>query len=150
MSQTLARQLQVLRDEALNCSELGEDAPGGEIFDTIVHRVEGQRDEIDLSLHEALSRRIAWGENEGTIIADSDAICRRLIAAIHRSFSQPEDVSMLIAIVTDVSCAACRHIAITAAQRTGRQRARQRRESMVHGQLKTAIEQQESLLREKS
>lgn len=151
MTLSLSERLEVLRDEALNCAEYGVDAPGSEIFDAVMsHLTDDDTDtdpDLDLSLHDALSRRLAWGEDPSAIIVDCDGVCKRLLAATHRSFPDPEVATRIAGIITEVACAASRHIARVACQRAGKERAQQRREKMVQRQLSAALEQQEELIR---
>ncbi len=150
MSQaTLAHRLEVLRDEALNTAEFGEDAPGAEIFDAVINRLAAMGDTdpgLDMSLHDALSRRLAWGENPSTVIVDGDMVSKRLVAAAQRSFTDPDEATKIVATITDVACAASRHIARLAVQGASKERAQQRRELMVQRQLASALEQQRELI----
>ena len=150
MSADMSERLSVLRDEALNCAEFGENAPGAEIFDAILTRLAhlGETDPgLDLSLQDGLSRRLAWGESPATIIVDCDLVCKRLIAAVQRSFPDPSEAIVVFAIITDVACTSSRHIARMAVQRSSSERALERRELMVQRQLSAALEHQEDLIR---
>lgn len=150
MSLELSEQLEVLRDEALNTAEYGADAAGGELFDAILSRLVRMSDtdvDLDMSLHDALSRRLAWGESPSTIIVDCDNVAKRLLAAVQRSFRDPEDTAHAASIIADVSCAAARHLARNAVHRASRERALQRREMMVQRQLATALGDQDQRIR---
>jgi hypothetical protein len=147
--QSIAPRLEVLRDEALNTAEYGPDATGSEIFDAVVNRLitMGETEPgLNMSLHDALSRRLAWGENASTVIVDCDSVCKRLVAAVHRSFPDPEESTKIVAVITDVACTAARHIARFAVQGASKERAQHRRELMVQRQLSSALEQQEDLI----
>lgn len=149
MSQALSERLEVLRDEALNTAELGGDAGGAEVFDAIVSRVACMNETdpgLDLSLREALNRRLAWGESPSMVIVDCDSVCKRLLAAVQRSFRDPEDMSKIVMVIADVSCSAARHLARNAVERASKERALQRREMMVQRQLETALAQQEKII----
>lgn len=149
----IASRLEVLRDEALNTAEFGPDAPGSEIFDAVVNRLATMGDTepgLDMRLHDSLSRRLAWGENPSTVIVDCDLVCKRLVAAAQRSFTDPEESTKIVAIITDVACTAARHIARFTVQGASKERAQQRRELMVQRQLRTALEQQEALIQKLS
>jgi hypothetical protein len=150
LSVDLAKRLEVLRDEALNASEHPDDPPGSEIFDAVVHRLAhfGETEPgIDLSLQDSLSRRLAWGESEATVLVDCDNVCKRLLAAAKRSFKDCEEAGKVIAVVTEVSCTAARHVAMAAVQRASKERASSRREEMIQRQLNTAIRQQQEIIR---
>ncbi len=153
MSLEMSERLEVLRDEALNTTEYGDDAAGAELFDAVVSRLARINDTdlgLDMSLHDALSRRLAWGESPSTIIADCDMVAKRLLAAVQRSFRDPEDTAYVATIIADVSCAAARHLARNAVSRASRERAQQRREMMVQRQLATALGDQDQRIQEYS
>ena len=104
MSLDLRERLEVLRDEALNTSEYGADAPGSEVFDAIVSRVTRMNDTepgLDMSLRDALNRRLAWGESPSTIIVDCDNVGKRLLAAVQRSFRDPEDTARVVVVIAE-------------------------------------------------
>ncbi len=151
MDPDISERFAVLRDEALNCTEFGESAPGSELFEAIlsnlVHYGETEPG-FDLSLQDALSRRLAWGDDPATVAVDCETVCKRLIGATPRSFTDPGEATLVIAMITEVTCTASRHIARMAVQRASRERALGRRETMVHRQLSTAIEHQEQLIDE--
>lgn len=146
MSFDLSECLEVLRDEALNTSEYGADAAGTELFDAIVGRVARLHETdpgLDMSLRDALNRRLAWGESSSTIIVDCDNVAKRLLAAVHRSFRDPEDAAKVVVVIAEVSCAAAHHLTRNAVQRASKERALQRREMMVQRQLAAALGQQD-------
>ncbi len=154
MSIALEERFEVLRDEALNSSEFGDDAPGAEIFDTIINRIahlgESSRGEtesdLDLSLQDSLSRRLAWGEDAAAVIADCGAVSNRILEAVRRSFPSSDESIQIVSIVTDVTCAAYRYISMVTVQRSGKERSQHRREMMVQRQLASELEKQEILL----
>jgi hypothetical protein len=149
LMETLAERFEVLRDEGLNTAEYGRDAPGTEIFEAILCGLTtmGETEPgLDMSLLDSLSRRLAWGENASTIVVDCDSVCKRLLAATHRSFSDPEEATKVASVITEVACAASRHIARLAVQGASKERAQQRREAMVQRQLAAALSQQEALI----
>jgi hypothetical protein len=153
MSAGLSERLSILRDEALNCAEFGDEATGGEIFDAIRNQLFRSTDTdpgLDLSLHDALSRRLAWGENPAAVLVDCDAVCKRLTAAVLRSFPSPKESTKIIGIITEVACQSARHLARVAAQQTSKERALERREAMVQQQLQSVLDQQEELIRDLS
>ncbi len=146
MSHELSERLEVLRDEALNTAEYGSDAAGSEVFDAIIGRVARMQETepgLDMSLRDALNRRLAWGESPSTVIVDCDNVGRRLLAAVHRSFRDPEDTAKVVMVIAEVSCAAARHLARNAVLRASKERAMQRREMMVQRQLAAALGQQD-------
>jgi hypothetical protein len=146
----LGERFSVLRDEALNCAQYGDSAPGSELFEaimaTLVHLGETEPG-LNHSLQDALSRRIAWGDDASTIAVDCDIICQRLLAATSRSFPDPGEASVVISVITEVTCTASRHLARLAVQRASQERALERREMMVQRQLAAALSQQDELIR---
>ena len=151
MPPELSERFAVLRDEALNCAEYGENAPGSELFEAILSSLVhyGQTEPaFDLSLQDALSRRLAWGDDPATVAVDCDSVCKTLIGATPRSFTDPEEATLVIAMITEVTCTASRHLARLAVQKASRERALQRREMMVQRQLGAALDQQEERMRE--
>jgi len=149
MSLDLGERLEVLRDEALNTAEYGTDAPGGEVFDAIVSRLTHMNDTdpgLDMILRDGLNRRLAWGESPSTVIVDCDSVGKRLLAAVHRSFRDPEETAKVVVIISEVTCSAARHLARNAVQRASKERALQRRELMVQRQLSTVLGQQDDLI----
>ncbi|MCP4444122.1 MAG: hypothetical protein GY811_02090 [Myxococcales bacterium] len=149
MSLEITERLEVLRDEALNTADFGPDAGGAEVFDAILSRVARTSETapgLDMSLREALNRRLAWGENASAITVDGESVCKRLLAAVLRSFRDPEDTARVVVIIAEVSCTAASHLARNAVQRASKERALQRREMMVQRQLAAALGQQDELI----
>jgi hypothetical protein len=142
----LADRVLVLRDEVLETAEQGDrDPPGAEVFDAIVRAliVYGETDPgLDHTLHDAISRRLAWGDNESVVLADAEAVCDRLIAATHRSFAEPGDEMLIVELCTEVTCAAARMIAMAVVGRAGRERAARLREELAQRRLREALERQ--------
>ena len=146
MNENIAERVQVLRDEVLETVEVGEtDPPGSEIFDAIV-RALGADDPgsagLDLSLHDAVSRRLAWGEPEEAVLASTEQICQRLFAACQRSFQEHDKEMLVIEIATEVVCAAARIVAQAAISRAGRERAAYLREDLAQRRLEDALRRQ--------
>lgn len=146
MSASLRDRFEVLRDESLNLSEYGNDAPGTEVFEAVCYGLSHLGDtepNINLSLHDALSRRLAWGEDPSTVIVDCDDVSRRILNAVQRSFPDTEESTIIVGLVTSVACAASRHLARIAVQRASKERALNRREIMVQKQLSVVLAQQD-------
>ena len=146
MTMKLRERIEVLRDEALNTAEFGPDAPGSEIFDAIVGRMDVRSETdagLDMTLADSIRRRLAWGEDPTTVIVDCDSICKRLIGAAQRSFPDPEEATQVIQVVTGVACSVARLISRLAVQRASQERGLQRRELMVQRQLRSALEELE-------
>ncbi len=146
----LGERFSVLRDEALDCAQYGDSAPGTELFEAILsdllHLGETEPG-LDLSLQDSLSRRLAWGDDASTIAVDCDAVCQRLLAATPRSFPDASEASIVVSVIATVTCTASRHLARLAVQRASKERALERREMMVQRQLAAALSQQDELIR---
>jgi hypothetical protein len=136
----------VLRDEVLETAEVGEtDPPGSEIFDAIVRALSAGDPAgagMDLVLHDAVSRRLAWGEGEDIVLAGTDQICQRLLSACQRAFHDPAAEMFVIEVATEVVCAASRLIAQAAISRVERERAAVLREELAQRRLEDALRRQ--------
>jgi hypothetical protein len=146
MSENLANRVIVLRDEVLDIAELGaDDPPGAEIFDAIVRAVmagDATSPGLDLVLHDAVSRRLAWGEPEDAVLSSADMVCRRLLSASQRAFRDPEEEMLVAEVATEVVCAAARIVAQAAVSRAGRERAACLREELAQRRLGDALVRQ--------
>ena len=73
----LADRINVLRDEVLDTVEQGDrDLPGAEVFEAVVRQLAALGDSsghagIDLTLHDAIARRLAWGDTEEAVLGDA-------------------------------------------------------------------------------
>jgi len=143
----LAERVAVLRDEVLDTAERGEaGALSGEIFDATIrclYSFEQTDPGIDLSLHDALSRRLAWGDDEHALLAEADEVCERLIASVQRALLQPAEEMLVAEAVTQVACTASRIVANAAVGRAGTDRAALLREEGSLTRLKKAVARQE-------
>ncbi len=142
----IADRVLVLRDEVLATADVGDrDPPGAEIFDAIVRAlvVLGETNPgLDHTLHDAISRRLAWGDTEDVVLTDTEMIYDRLATAARRSFADPTDEMMVIEIGAEVTCAAARMVALAALGRAGRERAARMREELAQRRLRDALERQ--------
>ncbi len=146
MSAPVADRVMVLRDEVLETAEQGQaDPPGAEIFDAIVRAliVEGETEPgLDHTLHDAVSRRLAWGDREDTLLADADRVCERLLVAAQRSFTDPAEEMTIAETAAEVVAAVARMVAMAAVARAGRERAARMREELAGKRLREAIDRQ--------
>jgi hypothetical protein len=146
MSEQLARRVLVLRDEALDIAELGaDDPPGVEIFDAIVRAIragDGTSPALDVVLHDAVSRRLAWGEAEDEVLASADLVCRRLLSACQRALHDLDEEMLVTEAATEAMCAAGRIVAQASASRAGRERAACLREELAQRRLRDALMRQ--------
>lgn len=146
MSEDVAQRVMVLRDEVLDVAEVGEeDPPGAEIFEAIVRALmaeDATSAGLDLALHDAVSRRLAWGEPEDAVLASADLVCRRLLSATQRAFRNPLEEMLVAEVATEVVSAAARIVAQAAVSRAGRERAACLREELAQRSLREALERQ--------
>ncbi|MGE0869647.1 MAG: hypothetical protein AB7P03_13865 [Kofleriaceae bacterium] len=145
-TQEMIAALRVLRDEVLDTVERGDrDPPGTEVFDAVIRSL-GHVGEslpgVDLSLEDAVSRRLAWGDREDQVLADAEAVFDRLLIAVERAFRDPEDQMVVIEAVTLVSVTVARIVALAAVNRASRDRAARLREELAQRQLRKVLEKQ--------
>jgi hypothetical protein len=142
----LAENLEILRDEVLETSSRADgEAPGAEVFDAIIRMIAAQDDTVpglDLQLHDAISRRLAWGDREETILADAEAVFARLMKATQRSFRDPADSMRVAEVTAEVICGTARIVALAAVARASRERAARMHEELAQRRLKDTLRQQ--------
>lgn len=140
----------VLRDEVLDTVEHGDrDPPGTEVFDAVLRALTIGGDSVpglDLALHDAVSRRLAWGDSEEVVLADAEMVFDRLVAAVERSFRDPADQMVVIEAATLVAVTVARVVSLAAVARASRDRATRLREEMAQRQLKEVLEKQKSTI----
>jgi len=125
------------------------DPPGSEIFDAVVRGVAALDDTtpgIDLTLHDAIARRLAWGDTETSILGDAEDVFARLIHAAHRSLRDPQEEALVLDVASQVVTAAARIVAVAAASRASRERATRLREEIAQKTLHEVLEQQRDAL----
>src|SRR5512146_1385640 len=85
----------VLRDEVLDTQQYGDrDPPGAEFFEAMLRALAIGGDSVpglDLTLHDAVSRRLAWGDGEEVVLSDAETVFDRLMVAVDRAFRDPAD-----------------------------------------------------------
>jgi hypothetical protein len=151
---SVSERLDALRDDVLHTAELGDrDRKGGEVFAAVV-RLLANREEgsspLDLTLHEAISQRMAWGDPEGVVLADADSVCKRVLEVSRQAFSEPEERLLIADAVCEIGIVAARMIASAALGRAGRERASLLREEVLQLRLQDAVKRQEEELAELS
>ena len=141
----LVEAIRVLRDEVLETAEHDREPPGAEIFDALIdaltvggHSVPG----LDLSLHDAVARRLAWGDSEEDVLADAEAVFDRLLVATERALRDPADQMVIIEAATQVAVTVSRVVSLAAVGRATRDRAARLREEMAQRQLRDVLEKQ--------
>jgi hypothetical protein len=144
----LLEAVKVLRDEVLETAEHGDrDPPGAEVFDALVRALVIGGESVpglDLQLHDAVTRRLAWGDSEEQVLADAEQVFDRLMVAVERAFRDPADRMVLIEAATQVAVTVARVVSLAAVARASRDRAARLREEMAQRQLRDVLEKQRS------
>ena len=148
MSETdIIESVRVLRDEVLATAEHGDrDPPGAEVFDALVRALtlggESMSSGLDLGLHDAVARRLAWGDSEDTVLADAELVFDRVMTAVDRAFRDAADRLVIIEAATQVAGTVARVVSLAAVQRAARDRAARVREEMAQRQLRGVLQKQ--------
>lgn len=144
----LVEAIKVLRDEVLDTVEHGDrEPPGAEIFDALLGALTVGGESVpglDLTLHDAVARRLAWGDSEEVVLADSEAVFDRLLIATERAFRDPADQMVIIEAATQVAVTVSRVVSLAAVGRATRDRAARLREEMAQRQLREVLEKQKA------
>ena len=147
----LGERVAVLRDEILDVVAGGsEDAPAVAIFDAVVRTLSAGLDTalgLDLTLHDAVARRLAWGDSEQAILDDADLVFARLAKAAQRALRDPDEEMLVLEAAADVVCSTARILALAAVGRAARDRAATLREELAQRRLREALEEQRRNLR---
>src|SRR4029079_8371121 len=114
----LTHAVRILRDEVLDTAAHGDrDPPGTEVFEALlralaigVETIPG----VDLALHDAVARRLAWGDSEETVLADAELVFDRLLVSVERAFRDPADQMRVIDAATQVATTVARVVALAA------------------------------------
>lgn len=142
--------VRVLRDEVLDTVEHGDrDPPGAEVFEAVLRALAVGGESVpglDLALHDAVSRRLAWGDSEEVVLADAELVFDRLVIACERAFRDPEDRMVVIEAATLVAVTVARVVALAAVQRASRDRAARLREELSQRQLREVLEKQKATI----
>lgn len=146
-AEDLVERVLVLRDEVLDTVEHGDrDPPGQEVFDALLRNLAAGGNEslpaLDLAVHDAVARRLAWGDTEEIVLADTELVFDRLVNAVERAFRDPQDQLTVIEAATQVAVGVARVVAMAAVARAGRDRASRLREELGQRQLRAALEKQ--------
>jgi len=146
--QDMAAAVSVLRDEVLDTVEQGDrDPPGTEVFDALVRTLSIGGESVpglDLNLHDAVARRLAWGDSEEVVLQDAEVVFDRLLVAVDRAFRDPADQMVVIEAATQVAVTVARVVSLAAVSRATRDRADRLREEMTQRQLKEVLEKQKA------
>jgi hypothetical protein len=135
----LTEAVRVLRDEVLDTVHHGDrDPPGAEVFDALLRALAIGGESVpglDLTLHDAVARRLAWGDSEEAVLAE-----------VERAFRDLDDQMVVIEAATQVAVTVSRVVALAAVARAGRDRAARTREEMAQGQLRDALDKQKATI----
>ena len=141
----------VLRDEVLDTVEFGDrDPPGAEVFDAILRALAVGGESVpglDLALHDAVSRRLAWGDSEEVVLSDAEMVFDRVLVAVERAFRDPSDQMVVIEAATLVAVTVARVVSLAAVARASRDRAARLREEMAQRQLREVLEKQKTTIK---
>lgn len=144
----LVEAVSVLRDEVLDTVEHGDrDPPGAEFFDALLRALTIGGESVpglDLTLHDAVTRRLAWGDSEEAVLADAEAVFDRVMIAAERALRDPADRMVVIEAATQVAVTVARVVALAALGRAARDRADRLREELAQRQLREVLERQRS------
>ena len=146
----LTEAVRVLRDEVLDTVHHGDrDPPGAEVFDALLRALAIGGESVpglDLTLHDAVARRLAWGDSEESVLADAELVFDRLMVSVERAFRDLDDQMVVIEAATQVAVTVSRVVALAAVARAGRDRAARTREEMAQGQLRDALDKQQATI----
>src|SRR5512146_203208 len=103
----LVEAIRVLRDEVLDTVEHGDrDPPGAEVFDALIRALSIGGESVpglDLTLHDSVARRLAWGDSEEAVLQDAEMVFDRLLVAVDRAFRDSADQMVVIEAATQVA-----------------------------------------------
>src|SRR3954471_1100190 len=146
----LTEAVRVLRDEVLDTVHHGDrDPPGAEVFDALLRALTIGGESVpglDLTLHDAVARRLAWGDREEAVLADAELVFDRLMVSVERAFRDLDDQMVVIEAATQVAVTVSRVVALAAVARAGRDRAARTREEMAQDQLRHALDKQQATI----
>jgi hypothetical protein len=146
----LIEAVRLLRDEVLDTAHHRDrEPPGAEVFEALLRALSIGGDSVpglDLALHDAVARRLAWGDSEEAVLADAERVFDRILAAIGRALRDPDDQMVIIEAATQAATTVSRVVALAAVARAGRDRATRMREEMSQRQLREVLEKQKATI----
>ena len=144
----MALAVQVLRDEVLDTVEHGDrDPPGAEVFEALLRALSVGGESVpglDLQLHDAVSRRLAWGDSVEVVLQDSEMVFDRLMIAVDRAFRDPTDQMVVVEAALQVAVTVSRVVSLAAVANATRDRAARLREEMAQRQLREVLDKQKA------
>jgi hypothetical protein len=146
----LIEAVRLLRDEVLDTAHHRDrDPPGSEVFEALLRALSIGGESVpglDLALHDAVARRLAWGDSEEAVLADAERVFDRLLAAVDRALRDPDDQMVIVEAATQAATTVSRVVALAAVARAGRDRATRMREEMSQRQLREVLEKQKATI----
>jgi hypothetical protein len=144
----LVDRVAALRDQVLAGEDDGDrEPPGSEVFDAVLRILSrGVAGDADRVLHESIARRLAWRDSELRVLTDVGDVCRRLLAAAHRSLRDPDEEMEVAQAIAEAGSAAARILIHLLVGRLARERAALLREELSHERLGQALERQKEEL----
>ena len=143
----LGERVAILRDEVLDIVEGGsEDSPAVAIFDAVVRSLSAGLDTaagLDLTLHDAVARRLAWGDREETILAAAEQVFARMARAVQRALRDPDEEMLVLETTVDIVAGTARIVALAGVARATRARAAVMREEAAQRRLRDALAEQD-------
>lgn len=141
----LVERLAVLRDEVLDAAGGGANDSASELFEAVLSALTLGSESvagIDVTVQDAVARRLAWGDSEAQLLSDCEWVFDRLMVAVERGFRDADDRMVVIEAATQVAVMVSSAIAMHAVARAARDRATRLREEMAQRQLRDAVEKQ--------
>jgi hypothetical protein len=146
----LIEAVRLLRDEVLDTAHHGDrEPPGAEVFEALLRALSIGGESVpglDLALHDAVARRLAWGDSEEAVLADAERVFDRILSAVDRALRDPDDQMVIIEAATQAATTVSRVVALAAVARAGRDRATRMREEMSQRQLREVLEKQKATI----
>lgn len=148
----LVERVAVLRDEVLDAAGGGASDSCSELFEAVLSALTLGSESvagIEVTVQDAVARRLAWGDPEAQLLADAEWVFDRMMVAVERGFRSADDRMVVIEAMTQVAVMVSRAIAMHAVARAARDRATRLREEMAQRQLRDAVEKQVQRLTER-
>jgi hypothetical protein len=141
----LVERVAVLRDEVLDAAGGGASDSCSELFEAVLSALTLGSESIagiEVTVQDAVARRLAWGDPENQLLSDCEWVFDRLMVAVERGFRDADDRMVVIEAMTQVAVMVSSAIALHAVARAARDRATRLREEMAQRQLRDAVEKQ--------
>lgn len=140
----------VLRVLAARARPDGKAAPAAADQPTVTDRIRpapaGRRrpasSDLDLALHDAIARRLAWRDSELRVLGDAREVSRRMLAAARRALTEPAEEMEVARAVAEAGTAAARILIGLVLGRVARERAALLREERAQDRLTEALSRQ--------